>query len=67
MSNFKPRFETLNEIYANSVEVYADRPLFGYKDDGVWNWITYGEFGDRVDRRGLAGDPGEQSLERRIR
>lgn len=50
MSNFKPRFETLNEIFANSVELFADRPLFGYKTDGEWHWTTYGEFGDRVDR-----------------
>lgn len=50
MSNFKPRFDTLNELYANSVEVYADRPLFGFKEDDQWSWITYREFGDRVDR-----------------
>ncbi|HEX7602668.1 MAG TPA: long-chain fatty acid--CoA ligase, partial [Polyangiaceae bacterium] len=35
---------------------YAERPLWGTKKDGVWNWTTYGEFHALVDkfRGGLA-------------
>lgn len=57
MSMFEPRFETLNDIYTNSVREFADRPLFGSKDGGLWTWISYREFRDSVDRlrTGLTG------------
>ena len=39
----------------DSVQNYGPRTLFGTKKDGVWNWITYADFGKIVDdcRSGL--------------
>jgi long-chain acyl-CoA synthetase len=56
MSEFQPQYNTLVEIYDNSVRTYPDRPLFGVKRGGSWQWMTYREFGDRVEkvRGGLA-------------
>src|SRR5262249_46478406 len=38
------------------IETFPDRPLFGMKKGGVWQWSTYLEFGRNVDklRAGLA-------------
>ena len=49
-------FQTLVDLYRTSVREFADRPLFGTKRDGAWTWMTYREFGARVDalRGGLA-------------
>ena len=57
MSDFTAKFPTLLDIYTNSIEQFADRPLFGTKRGGTWEWTTYSEFGDMVDntRSGLAG------------
>ncbi|MGI9665812.1 MAG: AMP-dependent synthetase/ligase [Acidimicrobiia bacterium] len=47
----------LNELLTNSVATYADNPLFGSRqEDGDWSWMTFGEFGDAVEkaRGGLA-------------
>lgn len=57
MTEFLPRFNTLTEIYRESVHRFADRPLFGTKVGGEWRWMTYGEFGQEVDRAraGLTG------------
>jgi long-chain acyl-CoA synthetase len=46
---FEPKFKTLVEIYRNSVKRFAERPLFGVKQGTTWQWMTYGEFGERVD------------------
>ena len=46
---FKPKFETLVDIYTQSVESFAANPLFGTKKDGEWVWMTYGEFKDKTD------------------
>lgn len=56
MSSFKPKFNNLVEVFENSVEKFADQPLFGTKQNGQWVWMTYGEFGEKVDkmRAGLA-------------
>jgi long-chain acyl-CoA synthetase len=56
MAELKPKFETLVDIYEHSVKTFADRPLFGTKEGGVWNWMTYREFARHTDeiRGGLA-------------
>ena len=53
---FEPKFKTLCEIYERSVREFADRELFGTKQDGAWKWMTYAEFGRQTDeiRGGLA-------------
>ena len=50
------KFETLVDIYREVVQSFADRPLFGTKRNGQWQWITYREFGKLTDsfRSGLA-------------
>jgi long-chain acyl-CoA synthetase len=42
-------FENLVEVYERSVTQFADHRLFGEKKDGEYRWITYGEFGERVE------------------
>jgi long-chain acyl-CoA synthetase len=42
-------FSNLVEVYQNSVANYADHDLFGVKEHGEYQWITYREFGERVD------------------
>ncbi|HJL17359.1 MAG TPA: long-chain fatty acid--CoA ligase [Sandaracinaceae bacterium LLY-WYZ-13_1] len=55
-STFEPKFETLVDIFENSVHKFADRPLFGTKEAGSWKWMTYRAFGEQTDelRGGLA-------------
>jgi long-chain acyl-CoA synthetase len=50
MPEFKPKFQSLVEVFESSVKKYADRPLFGTKQQGQWHWMTYAEFGDRTRR-----------------
>ena len=50
MPEFKPKFESLVEVFNASVETYGDRALFGVKREGQWQWMTYAEWGDRVRR-----------------
>jgi long-chain acyl-CoA synthetase len=48
---------TLAELLTNSVASYPNNPLFGVRGTGGdWNWTSYAEFGDAVDkaRGGLA-------------
>lgn len=49
-------FKNLAELCEISCERFADRPLFGTKSDGSWNWLSYGDFHERVKnfRGGLA-------------
>ncbi len=49
MSTFQPRFQTLVEIYQHATKTFENRPLFGTKERGVWQWMSYGEFRDRTD------------------
>ncbi len=51
------RFDTLVDIFRNSIAKFADRELFGTKKNGAWEWTTYAQFGRQVDglRGGLAG------------
>ncbi len=53
---FTPKFKTLVDIYERSVRAFADRPLFGTKSGGTWDWMSYGEFAKHTDeiRGGLA-------------
>ncbi|MCG8460891.1 MAG: long-chain fatty acid--CoA ligase [Holophagales bacterium] len=49
-------YTDLVDVLQQSVVEHAQRNLFGTKRDGRWDWITYGDFGRRVDnfRGGLA-------------
>ena len=49
MPAIKP-FENLVDMYRQSVERFASRPLFGTKQHGTWTYVTYREFGELVDR-----------------
>jgi long-chain acyl-CoA synthetase len=46
----------LVELAEASVATFADRPLFGERRDGAWQWITYAAWQRQVDqlRAGLA-------------
>ncbi|MEM7586547.1 MAG: long-chain fatty acid--CoA ligase [Acidobacteriota bacterium] len=50
-------YTDLVDVLNRSVVAHDQRRLFGTKIDGTWQWITYGEFGKRVDafRGALAG------------
>jgi long-chain acyl-CoA synthetase len=50
-------FDNLVDLFEASVARFSDRPLFGTKDGGIWDWLTYGDLKRRVDamRGGLAG------------
>ncbi len=50
------RFQTLVDVYHDAVKTFPDNPLFGTKRGGVWEWMTYLEFGKQTDgfRAGLA-------------
>ncbi len=50
-------YTDLVDVLNRSVDTHAQRNLFGTKVDGRWQWITYGDFGKRVDafRGALAG------------
>lgn len=50
MAQFKPKFESLVDLFESSVKTYTDQPLFGTKREGQWRWMRYAEFGDRVRR-----------------
>ena len=50
MSEFQPKFESLVQVFNASLEQFADRPLFGVKRDGEWQWMTFEEWGDKVRR-----------------
>ncbi len=49
-------YKNLIEMLDNSRKLYADRPLFGTKRDGTYEWTTYEQFAEKVDdfRGGLA-------------
>jgi long-chain acyl-CoA synthetase len=46
----QPRFETLIDIFQESVDSYPHRELCGTKKSGRWQWTTYREFGRDVER-----------------
>lgn len=43
------KFQSLVDMQIRSCQQYAGNQLFGTKRNGVYQWITYGEFGRRVD------------------
>lgn len=49
-------FENLVDMFEKSTKKFADRPLFGVKKNGAYQWITYREIAKQVDevRAGLA-------------
>jgi long-chain acyl-CoA synthetase len=49
-------FSNLVELYQRACVDFAHRELFGVKHDDHWHWLSYAEFGVRVDefRAGLA-------------
>ena len=49
-------FKNLVDLYEQSCKDYAERELFGTKNDGVWTFSTYADFQKQVDafRAGLA-------------
>ena len=51
-----PAYTDLVDVLERSVADHSRQNLFGTKIDGNWRWITYAEFGKRVDhfRGGLA-------------
>ncbi len=51
------KFDTLVDIFSESTKRFPQRPLFGEKRNGAWEWMTYATFKERVDnlRGGLAG------------
>jgi len=48
--------KNLIEMLEKSRELFADRPLYGTKHDGIYEWTTYEQFAEKVDalRGGLA-------------
>ena len=50
------RFLNLVDLYRRSCARYAERPLYGTKKNGSWEWTTYGQFLRMIDefRAGLA-------------
>jgi long-chain acyl-CoA synthetase len=50
MTEFKPEYRTLVDIYRRSLDKYGPRRLFGVKRGGAFEWSTYAEFGRDVDR-----------------
>jgi long-chain acyl-CoA synthetase len=51
------KFNTLVDIFQQSIATYPENELFGTKKNGVWEWTHYLEFGKMVDqfRAGLHG------------
>lgn len=53
-------FSTLHSLNANAVKAYASNPLFGTFRHDKFEWMTYEEFGKRVDLcRALLKDVGK--------
>lgn len=54
--DFKPSFTNLVTMLENSIRTHGARPVFGVRKESGWVWITYKEFGERVDqlRAGIA-------------
>jgi len=50
------KFQTLVDIYHDSIRTFPDSPLFGTKRAGQWEWMTYLDFGKLTDgfRAGLS-------------
>jgi len=42
-------FETLHDIRVNGTVAFHDNPIFGTFQEGKFHWMTYGEWGNKVD------------------
>lgn len=42
-------FDTLVDMHMVTRQSFGDRPLFGTKKDGTYDWMTYKQFGKEVD------------------
>jgi long-chain acyl-CoA synthetase len=42
-------YRDLCELYETSVKRYANRPLFGVREERGWHWLSYRDFAVRVD------------------
>lgn len=53
---YTPRFTNLVTLLETSIQKNAEKPLFGTRRPSGWEWVTYSEFGKRVDecRAGLS-------------
>jgi long-chain acyl-CoA synthetase len=50
--------DNIVDLIENALEKFTDRNVFGTKDeDGIYQWITYGEFGKRI--KNLTGGLGK--------
>src|SRR5690606_11750056 len=47
---------SLVQLAEHSIHAFPDRPVFGERVDGTWQWMTYAEVGRHIDERrgGLA-------------
>jgi long-chain acyl-CoA synthetase len=50
MTESTPRFAHLVELFQQAVEHYAERPAFGVLKGREWQWTTYAELGEQVER-----------------
>ena len=46
---FNPKYGDLVTMFRDSVERYADRPLYGVRKPDGWTWYTYKQAGEMVD------------------
>jgi long-chain acyl-CoA synthetase len=44
------QFETLVEMQHKAVQTYGDKPLFGTRNGDKYEWTSYAEFGNMVDK-----------------
>ncbi|CAM9385783.1 unnamed protein product [Phaeothamnion confervicola] len=49
-SVLSPDFDTLVDMHLVTRQSFGDRPLFGTKRGGEWQWLSYKDFGKKVDR-----------------
>jgi long-chain acyl-CoA synthetase len=48
--SFQPEFTNLVSLLTTCVERYRNRPVFGVRGEQGWQWMTYGQLGDLIDR-----------------
>lgn len=47
--SFEPKYSDLVTMFRESVERFADRPLYGVRKPDGWTWYTYRQIGEIVD------------------
>src|SRR5437870_4472019 len=48
--SFTPAYGDVVSLFHKSVEKFGAKPLFGTRRDGGWQWLSYAEVGQQVDR-----------------